>query len=580
MPTIAPRQPVASLRGGPAASPPALAHPARAFMGLHAAAAAAASLRVARAAGAAVRRGVRAAAASEGENGSLRTQPGQEQEAEARGEGGEADPVLEEARRRRAEWQAPAPTRVEEILDVLFVFGGLLDRPFGSGQSIAAAGRVVLARVEKEVQALRQEGEGGSAAAAAPVRTGAAAVPRSGMEGVAAEGAAAGGGGEGGKGGGGEPAAGAVRVDAGGAAAGGGHADGGRCCQGGDAAEAPRGGQEPLPAGNAPCQQLCPHSAPANCSAPRAHSLSAAPPVARAPPPAFHPPSAQRLRDFALSPPLPCVAATPPPIPLSPFSILFLRRSSPQPSPYARGPAALSSQPTALACATLPHFSLACPSSLIPSTPLSPPTLPHTPAPRPTHPLLAPSPLRPFPVLPLPCLPPFPPCTVYRAGVGAIAAVATAFTLVPSPCPAHSLPAFPPCTVYRAGVGAMAAVTSTTATTSTTTTPTTPTTAAQPPSSIPPAIHTCELRVTCGSPEEALILRNTLAVDPESMIPTSQSPSRAPTLVCCGRPSTPSWTHSSSLLAPSRHLARLRPCNNHACNDSRACGAGSKYHHA
>ncbi|CAI5995147.1 unnamed protein product, partial [Closterium sp. NIES-65] len=66
-----------------------------------------------------------------------------------------------------------------------------------------------------------------------------------------------------------------------------------------------------------------------------------------------------------------------------------------------------------------------------------------------------------------------------------------------------------------AGVGAMAAVTSTTATTSTTTTPTTPTTAAQPPSSIPPAIHTCELRVTCGSPEEALILRNTLAVDPE-----------------------------------------------------------------
>ncbi|CAI5995145.1 unnamed protein product [Closterium sp. NIES-65] len=163
--------------------------------------AAAASLRVARAAGAAVRRGVRAAAASEGENGSLRTQPGQEQEAEARGEGGEADPVLEEARRRRAEWQAPAPTRVEEILDVLFVFGGLLDRPFGSGQSIAAAGRVVLARVEKEVQALRQEGEGGSAAAAAPVRTGAAAVPRSGMEGVAAEGAAAGGGGEGGKGG-------------------------------------------------------------------------------------------------------------------------------------------------------------------------------------------------------------------------------------------------------------------------------------------------------------------------------------------------------------------------------------------
>ncbi|CAI5532622.1 unnamed protein product, partial [Closterium sp. Naga37s-1] len=193
VPTIAPCLHVASLRGRPAASLPALAHPAGAFTGLHAPAAVAAA-----------RRAVRAAAASQEENGSLRTQPGQEQGGEEGGEAEEADPVLEEARRRRAEWQAPAPTRVEAILDVLFVFGGLLDRPFGSGQSIAAAGRVVLARVEKEVQALRQEGEGGggaaAAAAAAAVRTGAAAVPRSGMEGVAVEGAAAGGGGEGGKG--------------------------------------------------------------------------------------------------------------------------------------------------------------------------------------------------------------------------------------------------------------------------------------------------------------------------------------------------------------------------------------------
>ncbi|GJP45177.1 hypothetical protein CLOM_g4599 [Closterium sp. NIES-68] len=41
------------------------------------------------------------------------------------------------------------------------------------------------------------------------------------------------------------------------------------------------------------------------------------------------------------------------------------------------------------------------------------------------------------------------------------------------------------------------------------------TTASQPSAEIPPTNHTCELRVACGSPEEALILRNTLAVDRE-----------------------------------------------------------------
>ncbi|GJP37938.1 hypothetical protein CLOM_g22386 [Closterium sp. NIES-68] len=134
------------------------------------------------------RRAVRAAAVSESENGAL-PQAGQQQQGQEGQEGQEeqgVDPVLEEARRRKAEWQAPAPSRVETILDVLFVFGGLLDRPFGSGQSIAAAGRVVLARIEQEMDALRCEDEGGAAAAAA-MRTGAAAVPRSGLEGVAAD---------------------------------------------------------------------------------------------------------------------------------------------------------------------------------------------------------------------------------------------------------------------------------------------------------------------------------------------------------------------------------------------------------
>lgn len=41
------------------------------------------------------------------------------------------------------------------IADVLMVFGGLLDRPFGSGRSIAGAGEVVIERVLKETEILR-----------------------------------------------------------------------------------------------------------------------------------------------------------------------------------------------------------------------------------------------------------------------------------------------------------------------------------------------------------------------------------------------------------------------------------------
>ncbi|CAI7736248.1 unnamed protein product [Closterium sp. NIES-54] len=73
----------------------------------------------------------------------------------------------------------------------------------------------------------------------------------------------------------------------------------------------------------------------------------------------------------------------------------------------------------------------------------------------------------------------------------------------PAPCP-HN----PSLRHSQGRRGGMAAVTTATTTTSTIT-------AAQPPSSIPPANHTCELWVACGSAEEALILRNSLAVDAE-----------------------------------------------------------------
>eukprot|EP00249_Psilotum_nudum_P000357 c11635_g1_i1 orf=559-1353(-) len=45
------------------------------------------------------------------------------------------------------------------IVDFLTVFGGLLDRPFGSGQMIAAAGGVVVERVNAEAVTLREGGE-------------------------------------------------------------------------------------------------------------------------------------------------------------------------------------------------------------------------------------------------------------------------------------------------------------------------------------------------------------------------------------------------------------------------------------
>ena len=45
------------------------------------------------------------------------------------------------------------------LASIFTVFGGLLDRPFGSGASVAAAGSAVIERVEDEIETLRKEDE-------------------------------------------------------------------------------------------------------------------------------------------------------------------------------------------------------------------------------------------------------------------------------------------------------------------------------------------------------------------------------------------------------------------------------------
>lgn len=45
--------------------------------------------------------------------------------------------------------------RGAKVADFLMVYGGLLDRPFGSGAMIAATGDVVIERVQQEIESLR-----------------------------------------------------------------------------------------------------------------------------------------------------------------------------------------------------------------------------------------------------------------------------------------------------------------------------------------------------------------------------------------------------------------------------------------
>lgn len=70
------------------------------------------------------------------------------------------DPVLRQRAQNREAWSPPRPSLGDQIQDVLYIYGGLLDRPFGSGQSLAAAGAVVVERVRAEVNAALPSGAG------------------------------------------------------------------------------------------------------------------------------------------------------------------------------------------------------------------------------------------------------------------------------------------------------------------------------------------------------------------------------------------------------------------------------------
>ena len=82
----------------------------------------------------------------------------------------EPDPILESLARKKQQLletgdAGPIPrplTGADAIVDVLNVYCGLLDRPFGSPQGIAAAGRVVVIRVNKELDRLMNAGQEGS----------------------------------------------------------------------------------------------------------------------------------------------------------------------------------------------------------------------------------------------------------------------------------------------------------------------------------------------------------------------------------------------------------------------------------
>lgn len=45
----------------------------------------------------------------------------------------------------------------EAIASMLFMFKGLLDRPFGTGANVAATGSAVIERVQEEIEVLKQE---------------------------------------------------------------------------------------------------------------------------------------------------------------------------------------------------------------------------------------------------------------------------------------------------------------------------------------------------------------------------------------------------------------------------------------
>jgi hypothetical protein len=76
-------------------------------------------------------------------------------------EGGGVGPSVEEAKEVAGILHPGTKTvplnkgRGAKVADFLIIYGGLLDRPFGSGAMIAATGDVVIERVQQEIESLR-----------------------------------------------------------------------------------------------------------------------------------------------------------------------------------------------------------------------------------------------------------------------------------------------------------------------------------------------------------------------------------------------------------------------------------------
>ncbi|CAK9267361.1 unnamed protein product [Sphagnum jensenii] len=97
---------------------------------------------------------------AEGTRQAQDTQAEEEEEEEDEGGGG-VGPSVEEAKEVAGILRPGTKTvplnkgRGAKVADFLMVYGGLLDRPFGSGAMIAATGDVVIERVQQEIESLR-----------------------------------------------------------------------------------------------------------------------------------------------------------------------------------------------------------------------------------------------------------------------------------------------------------------------------------------------------------------------------------------------------------------------------------------
>lgn len=76
--------------------------------------------------------------------------------------GGEAGPSVEEAKEAAGVYERTINIPLNRgkgaiLADIFMIFGGLLDRPFGSGSMIAAAGSAVIEKVLEEIENVKIE---------------------------------------------------------------------------------------------------------------------------------------------------------------------------------------------------------------------------------------------------------------------------------------------------------------------------------------------------------------------------------------------------------------------------------------